>query len=41
MTRIYVEGHEIDVQDPSFFIEEEKLLEIQETIQEILFEIIK
>lgn len=31
-----VDGVEMDVQDPKFFIDEEQLCEIQEAIEEIL-----
>lgn len=31
-----IEGVEVDVQDPSFFIDEEVLLEKQEAIEEML-----
>lgn len=34
--RFYVEGHEIDVQDPAFFIDNNEYLEIEEAIKEIL-----
>jgi len=34
--RFYVEGHEVDVQDPTFFMDEEEYNELNETIEEML-----
>ncbi len=34
--RFYLEEQEVDVQDPSFFFDEEELHEIQESIEELL-----
>ncbi len=36
MSRFYIEGEEIDVQDITFFIQEEKYREIKETIDNTL-----
>jgi hypothetical protein len=34
--RFYVEGHELDVSDPSFFMDEEEYTETRETLDEML-----
>ncbi len=34
--RFYVEGHEVDVADPSFFMDEEEYTETRETLDEML-----
>lgn len=34
--RFYLEEHEVDVQDPSFFVDEEDFHETQESIEELL-----
>lgn len=34
--RFYVEGHEVDVADPSFFMDEEQYQETKETLDEML-----
>lgn len=31
-----IDGHELDVQDPKFFIDEEEYKEIQESLEEVL-----
>lgn len=31
-----MEGHELDVQDPTFFMDEEKYTELEETLDEML-----
>lgn len=36
MARFFIEGYEIDVQDPTFFNEKETIKDIQESITEIL-----
>lgn len=36
MVRFYVEGDEIDIQDPSFFIDEDKIKQQIEALQEML-----
>lgn len=35
MSRFYIEGHEVDVQNPSFFIPEDRLEEVNEAINEL------
>jgi hypothetical protein len=37
--RFYVDGIEMDVQDPNFFIDEEQYIEIKESIEELLGEL--
>ena len=34
--RFYVEGHEVDVADPKFFMDEEEYTETRETLDEML-----
>lgn len=34
--RFYVDGLELDVQDPTFFMDEEKYIEIKQTLDEML-----
>lgn len=34
--RFYVDGHELDVQDPTFFMDEEEYTEIKQTLDEML-----
>jgi cobalamin biosynthesis Co2+ chelatase CbiK len=34
--RFYVEGHEVDVADPSFFMDGEEYTEIKQTLDEML-----
>ena len=34
--RFYVEGHEVDVQDPTFFMDEDEYNELDETLDEML-----
>lgn len=34
--RFYVEGHEVDVADPSFFMDEEEYTQTKETLDEML-----
>jgi hypothetical protein len=34
--RFYVEGYELDVQDPTFFMDEEEYTETKETLEEML-----
>lgn len=34
--RCYVEGYELDVQDPTFFMDEEEYNETKETLEEML-----
>jgi hypothetical protein len=34
--RFYVEGLELDVQDPTFFMDEEEYTEIKQTLDEML-----
>lgn len=34
--RFYVAGHEVDVSDPSFFMDEEEYRETKETLDEML-----
>ena len=34
--RFYVEGFELDVKDPIFFMEEEQYIETKETLDEML-----
>lgn len=34
--RFYVEGHEVDVQDPKFFMDEAEYAELEETLDEML-----
>lgn len=34
--RFYVEGHEVDVQDPTFFMDELEYAELEETLEEML-----
>lgn len=36
MSRFYIEGHEIDVEEPMFFIQKEELNETQDLINELL-----
>jgi hypothetical protein len=36
MLRFYIEGDEIDVEDPKFFIDEDEIIEMQEAIEEML-----
>lgn len=36
MSRFYIEGDEIDVQDPIFFIQQDKLIEYKKAIEEII-----
>lgn len=31
-----MEGHEVDVQDPTFFMDEDEYIEIKETLDEML-----
>lgn len=33
-----VDGQELDVSDPKFFIDEEQYIQIQESVQEMLYE---
>lgn len=35
-----IDGQELDVQDPKFFIDEEQYKEVQEAIEEMLYEYI-
>ena len=34
--RFYVEGHEVDVADPTFFMDEQEYCELEETLDEML-----
>ena len=34
--RFYVEGHEVDVADPNFFMDEEQYQDTQQTLDEML-----
>jgi hypothetical protein len=34
--RFYIEGDEIDVADPKFFIEEDEIIEMKEAIEDML-----
>jgi hypothetical protein len=34
--RFYVEGYELDVQDPTFFMDEDEYSELSETLDEML-----
>jgi len=34
--RFYVDGHELDVQDPTFFMDEEEYTQTNETLDEML-----
>ncbi len=34
--RFYVEGYEVDVQDPTFFMDEDEYKEIKDTLDEML-----
>ena len=34
--RFYVEGHEVDVQDPTFFMDEEQYQDTKQTLDEML-----
>lgn len=34
--RFYIEGDEVDVQDPKFFMDEDKIIETQEAIEEMM-----
>jgi hypothetical protein len=34
--RFYIEGHEVDVQDPTFFMDEAQYQENKETLEEML-----
>jgi hypothetical protein len=34
--RFYVDGHEVDVADPTFFIDEDEYSDIRETLDEML-----
>lgn len=33
MARFYIEGYEVDVQDPTFFLSTDNAMEINETLQ--------
>ena len=35
--RFYVEGHEVDVADPSFFMDEEEYIDLEQTLEEMLY----
>lgn len=34
--RFYIEGHEVDVADPSFFMDEDEYRNAKETLEEML-----
>jgi len=36
--RFYIDGHELDVADPKFFIDEDEYQDIEQSIEELLNE---